>query len=278
MSVRIVATGRTGTIGRHFDPSVVDLGIRLERPIPNFGESLKNTVVLHSAALVGEESVRRDLSYSYSVNVTGAVELARAVCNSSAERFIYVSTSHVYERRPEGTFLNELDSVLPLSHYGLQKLIAERLISEIFRDDPSRLTIARVFSILHQSQPLGTLGFTINNLRHNSEQQLHFADDVRDFLSPKVVAKTLTLLAKSPASPRIVNICSGIPTTVREAVRLLLGDESFRDVQERISRGQSPTPRIVGNSNLLGEIIQQTGSELFAASLDDWAGSRSGTE
>ncbi|MGA1706581.1 MAG: NAD-dependent epimerase/dehydratase family protein, partial [Candidatus Nanopelagicaceae bacterium] len=150
MSVRILATGLTGTIGRHFGPSVGDLGVRLEDPTTNFGSSLDNCVVIHSAAAVGEALVRRDLRRSYSVNVTGAVELARAVFRSSAERFIYVSTSHVYERQPEVMFLSESDSVLPQGQYALQKLVAEELITEVFRGEPSRLTIARVFSVVHQ--------------------------------------------------------------------------------------------------------------------------------
>ncbi len=274
MSVRILATGLTGTIGRHFGPSVGNLGIRLEDPTTNFGNSLDNCVVIHLAAAVGEALVRRDLRHSYSVNVVGAVEFARAVFRSSAERFIYVSTSHVYERQPEVMFLSESDSVLPQGQYALQKLVAEELITEVFREEPSRLTIARVFSVVHQTQPPGTLGFTIMSLLRDPKLKLNFADDERDFLSPKVIAGILVSLAQSATAPRTVNICSGTATTVRETARLLLGNESFSKIEERVIRGQSQNPRIVGNSDVLTSTIRKAGSELFAASVVDWELSR----
>lgn len=278
MTVRVLASGLSGIIGRNLNSSVVDLGIRLERVVPYVGEALDNSVVLHLAALVGEDRVRRDLSHSYSINVTGAVELARVVYRSKAKRFVYVSTSHVYEQSPDAKPLYESHSVLPRSQYALQKLIAEELISDVFRDDPSRLTIARVFSVLHRSQPPGTLGFIIDGLLSNSEQRLRFADDKRDFLSPRTVASTLLSLANQPTAPPIVNICSGIAITVREAARLLLGDDIFSSVQHRLIPGQSSSPSIVGSPHLLARCISQTGSELFGASLVDWIASRPSTE
>jgi len=274
MSVRILATGLTGTIGRHFGPSVGDLRIRLEGPIPTFGSSLDNCAVIHSAAAVGEALVRRDLQHSYSINVSGAVKLARAVLQSRAERFIFVSTSHVYERQSEAIFLSESDSVLPQAQYALQKLIAEELITEEFRAEPSRLIIARVFSVVHQTQPPGTLGSTIMSLLRDPKLKLNFADDERDFLSPKVIAGILVSLAQSATAPRTVNICSGTATTVRETARLLLGDDLFKQIQERVVGGQSKNPRIVGNPDVLTRTIQQTGPELFAASVADWKLSR----
>lgn len=278
MTTQVVATGLTGTIGRHLQRHVVDLNIRLGESVDHIQPSLDNNIVIHLAAVVGEQHVRRDLTYSYKVNVTGALELARVTQRSKALRFVYVSTSHVYERSQELKLLDESSTVLPQGQYALQKLLAEELICDIFRSDPSRLVIARVFSVLHPTQPGGTLGHSIGELLQDESRLLKCADDERDFLSPQVIARALNSLAASKNAVGKVNVCSGKPLTIREAVRCVVGDRIYERIRYQLIAGQSPNPRIVGSPRRLEHLIGVPSSELIENSVNDWKAARTTSE
>lgn len=234
-----------------------------------------NTVVIHLAAIVGEREVLSDLEYSYRVNVNGAVNLARAVEQSNSSRFIFVSTSHVYATTQEEVLIDEDSACLPRGHYALQKLIAEEIITDVFRHDPSRLVIARVFSVLDQSQPTGTLGNAIVAVARDDSKVLSFVDDQRDFLSPRAVSSALATVANTSNFSGKVNICSGQTLSIRQAVRNLLGEMEYERVATRLGAGQSPVPRIIGCARLLEEKVGLSGSALFADSLADWRKARS---
>lgn len=229
----------------------------------------KDAAIIHLAAVVGEHNVCTNLEYSYNVNVHGAAALARAVAENPSQRFVYVSTSHVYASPLSADFLNEDAPLLPRGQYALQKLIAEKIVTEIFRDDPSRLVIARVFSVLDHAQPVGTLANSIVALRSEATRTLSFVDDERDFLSPGSIAGALIAVASSLTLSGVINICSGKPHSVRTAVRYLLGDSGYERVAPQLSAGQSAASRIVGDPQRLNE-VGLSGDELFARSLHDW--------
>ena len=278
MTRQVVATGLTGTIGRYLQPHVVDLNVQLSESVDHIQSLLDNNIVIHLAAVVGDENVRRDLGHSYKVNVKGAVELARVTQRSRALRFVYVSTSHVYERSQEPKLLDESSAVLPQGQYALQKLLAEELICDVFRNDPSRLIVARVFSVLGPTQPRGTLGHSIKELMQDKSRLLKCADDERDFLSPQVIARALSSLAVSKNAFGKVNVCSGKPLIIREAVRCVVGDRAFDRIRHQLIAGQSPTPRIVGSPRRLEQLIGVSSVELHKNSVNDWEAMRTESE
>ncbi len=231
--------------------------------------------MIHLAAIVGEQEVRSNLHHAFQVNVRGAVELARVVEQAKSSRFIFVSTSHVYAAADQSAILDEDSACLPRGHYALQKLLAEELITDIFRHDPSRLVIARVFSVLDRNQPRGTLGHSIVALSRDDSSLLSFVDDERDFLSPRTIADALVTVAGAKNFSGKINICSGRAVSIREAVRNLLGNEGYARVTTRLNPGLSPSPRIVGSVRLLRESLGLSEVAMFADSLADWQKERS---
>lgn len=204
------------------------------------------------------------------MNVTGAVNLARAVQQSNSSRFIFVSTSHVYAATRPDITLDENSACLPRGHYALQKLIAEELITDVFRYDPSRLVIARVFSVLDKNQPTGTLGNSIIAVARDDSKVLSYVDDQRDFLSPRTVADALKTIASATHFSGKINVCSGQEVSIRQAVRNLLGDKEYERVEPRLGSGQSSVPRIVGSARLFEDAVGLSGAAMFAKSLADW--------
>lgn len=260
--MNVLATGVSGTIGRQLRSRVGELSLRLDEVSDQLTLDLNGVAVIHLAGIVGEPRVKANLRQSRRVNILGTRNLAHAVARSSAKKFVYVSTSHVYELPTNLGRLSENEPVLPRGHYALQKLLGEEMVTDAFLNFPERLVIARVFSVLDSLQPPGTLGHSITQLTSDTTRTLACSDDERDFLSPKIIANVLLQLAETAEANGIYNVCSGVATSVRDAARLVLGESTYERVADRIRPGHSTSPRIVGNPRRLVDALDIDASEL----------------
>lgn len=260
--MNVFATGVSGTIGRQLKDRVAEMALRLDEVSDQLTLDLDGGVMIHLAGIVGEPQVKENLHRSRQVNVIGTRNLAHAVARSSAKKFVYVSTSHVYELPTNLERLSENAAVLPRSHYALQKFLGEEMVTDAFRNFPERLVIARVFSVLDLMQPPGSLGYSISQLASDTSHTLAFSDDERDFLSPRIIADVLLQLADIEEAHGVYNVCTGKATTVRDAAQLVLGISTYERVAERIRPGNSISPRIVGDPGRLLDALDIDASEL----------------
>ncbi len=250
--MKVVATGTTGTIGKHLGQRVSPVNLDFGEPNFQFnGEELNpGDSFLHLAAVVGPTAVEKDTRYSRQVNVEAVIRLGSEFLNSSGEKFVYVSTSHVYSS--SNLPIEESFETEPKNLYAVQKLEAEDILSEMFVRHPERLSIVRVFSVLDWDVDQFTLGGGVRKLKEeNSDYILNNCDDVRDFLTPKVIADALVRICKESSLFGIVNLCSGRGLSVGEAARQMLGPEASTKASHRMVPGQSATPFIVGNNSKL---------------------------
>jgi nucleoside-diphosphate-sugar epimerase len=253
--VSVMATGMTGVIGRHLHglaiPLKVDLAaIEKSNIVSKFrgGQNL-----IHLAGIVGEQKVTSNKEYSYSVNVSGAEALAERFHKHGTGVFIYISSSHVY--KPSIKQLTENSEVGPTSNYAIQKLEAELKVGSVFKDDPERLVIVRLFSILGDGMPDFSLGGAIRRLSDDKQFVIHNCDDVRDFLSPTVAARCIVDIAQSKKVHGTYNLCSGNAQTIKEAVLSRISPTLHDEVKPRLLSGNSGNPSIIGsNSKLLDQI------------------------
>lgn len=268
----VYATGTSGTIGKHLRDKVQDLVIDLSDKIISIPQKIFHgqDSVIHLAGIVGEKSVESNLRLSYRVNVESTAELGQQLRKTAIKKIVYVSTSHVYESsdRP----LSEIDSVLPKSVYASQKRDAEIALADIFSGAPERLCIARVFSVLDWDVAPFTLGGGIAKLLdYNSDFVLSNGGDVRDFLTPKTVAGTLLGISQAEDLHGVVNVCSGIGISVKDAALTMLQRVSSSNFESRIDPGLSKTPYLVGdNSKLRLEVPHLDLSWVPSASVTEW--------
>jgi nucleoside-diphosphate-sugar epimerase len=90
-----------------------------------------------------------------------------------------------------------------------------------------------------------------------------FSADCRDFLSPKVYADLIMQIAtKDSVGHEVVNVGSGNPLSVEEAVRRLLKSTNVRDLIIEFDSRSSATPRLVADNLRLREILGQDAYEL----------------
>lgn len=250
----ILATGSSGTVGRFFPESVIPLEIDLTSEIEEFEqlELGKSDILVHAAAVVGPSVVDKDSQAARAVNIEGTRKLGLAALAKGVAKFVYVSSSHVYRFGPD--FLTEGDEVSPVNEYALQKYEGEKTLMEIFSKEPEKLCILRVFSILDWGMPEYSLGGAVEKLANRTPGfALQNTDDVRDFLSPKQIANAIYEISKIGEASGVLNLCSGHPISVAEAVRRLFDLENIELDEKAIKGGNSKVSRIVGsNSKLLG--------------------------
>jgi len=247
----IFATGVSGTIGKHFKNQVfaIDCDLR-NSELKNIPNIKKGDCILHSAAVVGPISVSKDIATSHKVNVRASKMLAEFAKNNEISRFIYVSTSHVYAQ--SNSLLTESDPTTPNNVYAEQKLEAEEEITSIFRDYPEKLCIVRVFSVLDWDVADFTLGGGIKKLTSNNLSFiLNYGDDIRDFLTPHLIANTLISIANEARLTGIVNLATGIGITVRDAAKTMLEGSGYKLPTNRIISGNSDYPYVVGDNSKL---------------------------
>ena len=138
----------------------------------------------------------------------------------------------------------------------MNKLDAERQLENIFRQQRSKLVILRVFSILDWGMPSFTLGGALEQALQDKEVLISNGDDIRDFLTPKLVAKILYNLTFIKDLPQVINICSGIGTSVALVAEIMLKNmDNFSNVI--ISPGVSEKPIIIGNNKILRKLLPE---------------------
>ena len=242
-----VVTGKSGTIGRYFPTNAYSFKSDLTS---DFSKELKlisksNFTITHCAGIVGNSSVMKNYNYSYLVNVTSTVELARLSLRMGIKKFVYVSSSHVYES--SRSIIDEGAKISPLNEYAHQKREAEVKLLEVFKDYPQQLLITRVFSLLDWGMKPATLGGAVQKLLNGEISDIHNGEDQRDFLTPRSTATILHLLANSEASG-ILNVCSSKATKIKDAVAYMLKQRNRLDLLDRVHGGNSETPFIVGDN------------------------------
>jgi nucleoside-diphosphate-sugar epimerase len=254
--LEFLATGKSGTIGKFLPSRVSNLGIDLGKSIKEF-ELLpfsNTSVVIHAGAIVGNVAVDLNPDLARLINVDGTRKLGLVAEKKAVSKFLYISSSHVYQNSSNP--LSETDLVSPSSEYASQKFQAEQILREIFSSTPERLCIVRVFSILDWGMPDFSLGGTLAKLADpKSTFILQNSKDVRDFLTPKQVASNIFKLASSEKAFGTINLCTGIGRTVGHAVSSLLEYNGVRLSKARLDNCNSLSPFIVGNPERLLSIV-----------------------
>lgn len=251
--MELFATGITGTIGRYLAPQakslVLDLGAKtsefLSLPIP------RNSHLLHLAGMVGLKKCEDDPTASYQINVEGARNLAEAFAKLSDGVFVFISTGRVYSSGPPES--TEDSIVSPSTLYAKHKLEAENQIKAIFQNQPDRLMILRVFSVLGWNTREGSLGATVTRAINSGQRvEIPHSHDVRDFLPPDGVARNLLRIMKKGPVHGTFNLCTNHGLSVEEAVQKMCLDRGVSTSNIRFVPGHSPLPYLVGaNSKLL---------------------------
>jgi dTDP-4-dehydrorhamnose reductase len=117
-------------------------------------------VVIHPAAVADVDLCERDHALASAANVQGAANLARASAAVGAH-FVHVSTDYVFDgsQAHPGPY-DESAEPHPVNYYGVTKLEAERLLSDICAGRVG-LAICRT-ALVYGVNPLGRTNFVVS--------------------------------------------------------------------------------------------------------------------
>lgn len=245
----LVASGKSGTIGKYLDSSVLSLNQRLNDLDVNALNIEKNDTYIHMAGMVGPKLVSDYPVESRLINVESTLRLAEHCLNIGAKRFIFISTSHVYA--PGSEDKHENSNLEPMNKYAEQKLEAELELKRMYSENIEKLLILRIFSILDWDVKPFTLGGAISKVLQDPNYIISNGDDLRDFLTPQQAASAISNIAEINPEETTLNVCTGEPLSISQAANLMLLSKLGSERETQIERGSSTVPRLVGNPIML---------------------------
>jgi UDP-glucose 4-epimerase len=153
--------------------------------------------------------------------LTEAVEAVRKL--ASPPRFIYVSSGGtVYGSQLTPPYSEDLEA-RPTTSYGRAKLRLEEVVSVGLQD----FIIARVSNVFGPGQPVGrgqgVVAHWLRALRRGEPLKL-FGDPgtIRDYVYSMDVADALVAMAGAESPPSVINVGSGVGTTLAELLHSLI--------------------------------------------------------
>ena len=257
----LLATGTSGSIGKHLFEAVA-VKSRLEDSIESMANEflgLRPTVFIHLAGITAIRRIQESQDLSLRLNVGGALRMMEAFAKSGGQKFIFASTGHVYGRTTPNRYAQENDRPAPTSVYAEHKLLAEIQLTEKAQELGINLINARIFSVFGNDMANHYLATRVFDDTRTSAgiagySMIENGGDIRDFMEPYEVAKRLELIAKTKRvghQIQILNICTGIPTSVKQKV--LITNPNWPE--EKISTTFSSLPHLVGSPELARQIL-----------------------
>jgi GDP-6-deoxy-D-talose 4-dehydrogenase len=209
-----------GLANRQLDAELVQCDLLDREHISRIVNEVDPQIIIHSAALSSVTS--GDTIDYYKANVVASDNLFRAVQRvDGRRRIVLISTAGVYGNQTE-TCLTEDLCPLPVSHYGLSKFVCERMLHTMA--DGHDISILRPFNVIGHGQDES---FIVPKLvRHFVARADAIAlgniHTKRDYISVDLCVKSISAILESPQSfGKVVNICSGMGTSVSDLIEIL---------------------------------------------------------
>jgi UDP-glucose 4-epimerase/GDP-4-dehydro-6-deoxy-D-mannose reductase len=209
--------------------------------------------LFHFAACVPVTQVEADPLQAYQTNVIGTFNLCRAMIKTRPDCwFFQCSTSHVYQPTSQPESLTENAATVPATYYGVTKLAAERLVSDLLGKLGRPWCAGRVFSYSHaRQQPpylVPSLRERIAALDDGATLSVRNPSSVRDILDARDVVDAILQLALSRATG-IINIGSGTGWTVRELAEAIARQSGRRIIV--VGEDLDPPAALIADTTLL---------------------------
>lgn len=257
---RILVTGGAGFIGAHlvrrlikagYDVTVLDdLSSGKRENVPRAATFIEGSVLdrdavrralanvdacIHLAAISSVERCKRQLTSSHAINITGFLTIIEELAHSGAHfPLVYASSAAVYGASQELP-LSEAGRCIPLSPYGADKLSCElhaRSAYEVYGIASLGLRFFNVYGPGQDpSSPYsGVIAKFAARLERGENIAIHGdGRQTRDFVHvDDVVEALLHALGRWDTGARIVNVCSGVETSISDLARIMIEETGSR--------------------------------------------------
>ena len=194
----------------------------------------KYDAIFHIAGQSSGEISFDNPIYDIRTNAESTLLLLKFALKNGCDRFIYASTVSVYGSKPDVP-VSEDDSCCPESFYGVAKLASEHYM-RIYEQYGIHSTSLRLFNVYGPGQNMENFRqgmvsiFLAQVIKNNHIHVKGSSSRYRDFIYIDDVVKAFVACLENEASwNKVINVATGIRTTVGELVELLI-NISGRDV------------------------------------------------
>lgn len=230
-------------------------------------------IIIHLAAAL-RDSDEQELLH---LNIEGTRSLLSAIRNSNSlvQRLVLGSSGGVYGRvAPSDLPLSEDRVCAPVDPYSRSKLAAEELAQTMAAPMGLELIIGRLFNLIGPGQDerhvTSRLASQLNAIAHCGAPPvilLGALHPTRDFIDVRDAAAALWLLAAHQPSCGIINVASGIETSIRALCEMFVCASGLKDRVQLIHEDPRPndTARHVADVSRLSALGFQPRQTLRAS-------------
>ena len=259
--MKVAVTGATGFIGRHvlaeLEKRSVE-SIALVRPSSvNRLDHIRCSVVefdLHTAPpnafeLMGHPDVLIHLAWSglpnykslhhFEQELPAQYRFLKKMIESGLQTLVVAGTCLEYGMQSGS--LSEGHQVQPSNPYGFAKDTLRCQLEYLKAAHPFKLTWARLFYLYGEGQPESSLFPQLRRAAEEGAQLFNMSggEQLRDYLSVTATSRRLVLLALAEKDIGVINVCSGIPISVRKLVEGWIKESGW---SIRLNLGHYPYP------------------------------------
>lgn len=182
--------------------------------------------VIHLAARVAIRDSLNQFLPDARINLIGTLNLLSACVKKKVDRFLFASSMAVYGDCPQPMPVSESYPVSPLSPYGISKLAAEHYVRLLAPKFGIRAVILRYFNVYGPRQTFTPYVGVVTIFTRRLLQGLPpviFGDgkQCRDFVHVRDVARATVMALESDLDGEVLNVGTGVGTTVEEIASLL---------------------------------------------------------
>jgi nucleoside-diphosphate-sugar epimerase len=160
--------------------------------------------------------------------LTGTLNLAKGAIEASVRRFIGIGTCLEYDLK--SGILSIDTPLMPLTPYAATKAAAYLALSQLLFQKNIEFAWCRLFYLYGDGENKKRLvPYIRNQIKIGQAVELTSGNQIRDFMDVKDAGKKIALVSISHSKGPI-NICSGIPITVREIAEKIADEYGRRDL------------------------------------------------
>jgi UDP-glucose 4-epimerase len=190
--------------------------------------------IFHLAAQTSGAISQEEPEKDADINVKGILNVCNFARACNAQKIIFSSSMAVYGNKIGK--INENDSALPVSNYGASKLSGE-IFLKMFKQFGIDYSIFRLFNVYGPGQDFKNLRqgmasiYMAQSITGKQIKVTGSFDRYRDFVYISDVSNALALGLDSRTDSMTLNVGSGIKTTVKELIDIILNTHD----EEKIS-------------------------------------------
>lgn len=176
---------------------------------------------IHMAALTDIQQCEKFPERVREINVEFPLRVLKHAVKNEVQRFIFISSSHVYKPTDSLIKIKSSDKPNPQNSYGNSKLKAEKKLTDYsLKVQFNGLVIVRLFSLLsHQGRENFLLQSIKKRAKNKDFSYMPGIENVRDFIWADQACNEILKITQAHNPPGIINLCSGKGRKVKSLVK-----------------------------------------------------------